>query len=84
MLEKRGFPIFDPFLAPKQPIFTLLYATGKVGHEQVKGLCLHLMGQNGSKRGQNRLNSLACAPQAVEDEFWENTFFDPFLTQFWP
>ena len=31
----------------------------------------------------NGLIPLVCAPQMVQDHFWENTFFCPFLTYFW-
>ena len=42
------------------------------------GLFVLWMGQSGSKRAQNDLISLVCAPQMVEYHFWKNAFLTPF------
>ena len=72
-LEKH---IFDPFLTS--------FCSRNAHFQGFLGCC---RGQNGSKRAQNGLISLDCAPQMVHDQFWKTRFspiFDPFLVPKWP
>ena len=61
--------MFEPFVVPKWPIFKALSA--------LRGANI---AQHGLKMGS--FHSFV-HPQIVQKYLWKNTFFDPFLTDFW-